>query len=55
VGVGEAKIGSLGINRSRETHVGWISSNLTAKFNLGLTLQVFETSGGRLQIFKLWG
>jgi hypothetical protein len=39
--VGEAKIESLGINKSREAHVGRNSSNLTAKLTLGLRLQVF--------------
>jgi hypothetical protein len=53
--VGEAKIGSLGINIALEVHVGWIPSNLTDSIHLGLTLQAFETSGGGLQIFILWG
>ena len=41
VGVGEAKIENLDINRLRETHVGRIPSNLPAKFK-----QIFETLGG---------
>jgi hypothetical protein len=42
----EGKTGRLNPKKSREVHVGRIPSNLTAKFNLGLTLQVFETSRG---------
>ena len=44
VSIGEAKIGSLGISRSREAHMGRNPSNLMAKLNLELTLQVFETT-----------
>ena len=40
-GVGEAKIWSLGINRSHKVHMGQNLSNLTVKLNLELTLQVF--------------
>ena len=35
-------------------HVGRIPSNLMDSIHFGLTLQIFETSGGELQIFKLW-
>jgi hypothetical protein len=54
VGMGKAKIGSLGINRSHEMHVGRIPSNLMAKFNLGLTLQVFETLGRWCKFLNFW-
>ena len=46
VDVGEAKIGSLGINRSCDQHVGGIPSNLPEKLNRRFILQLFETSGG---------
>ena len=46
MGVGEAKIGSLGINRSRDQLVGGIPSNLLEKHNRRFNLQLFETSGG---------
>jgi hypothetical protein len=37
-------MGRLNPKESREAHVGQNPSNLTAKLNLGLTLQVFEIS-----------
>jgi hypothetical protein len=43
VGVGEAKIESLGINRSRDRHVGGIPFNLPEKLNRRFNLQLFET------------
>jgi hypothetical protein len=51
VGAGEGKTGRLNPKESREVHVGWNPSNLTANLNLGLTLQVFETSGGWIANF----
>jgi hypothetical protein len=45
VGVGEAKIESLGINRSRDRHVGGIPSNLPEKIVRRFDLQLFEISG----------
>jgi hypothetical protein len=55
VGVGEAKIGRFLVKNARETHVCGISSNLPEKLNIRFILQVFETSGGKLSILKLWG
>ena len=46
MGVGEAKIGILGINRSHDQHVGGISSNLPEKLNRRFNLQLFKTLGG---------
>jgi hypothetical protein len=46
VGVGEGKTRKLNPKESCEVHVGQNPSNLTAKLNLGLTLQVLKTSGG---------
>jgi hypothetical protein len=43
--VGEAKIESLGINRSRDRHVGGMPSKLMGKVNRMSVLQVFETLG----------
>ena len=61
--MGEAKIESLRVWVRLKSvkllqvwaHVERIPSNLTDSIHLGLTLQIFETSGGELQIFKLWG
>ena len=49
----EGKTGSINPNKSRDRHVRRFPSNLMVKVNGGLTLQVFETSGVGLQIFKL--
>jgi hypothetical protein len=46
VGVGEAKIGSLGINISRDTHVGRVPSDLPENVDGRFILSVFETLGG---------
>jgi hypothetical protein len=45
------KTGRFNPKRSREVHVRWNPSNLTAKLMLGLTLQVFETSWGWIANF----
>jgi hypothetical protein len=46
VRVGEGKTERLNPKESREAHVGQNLSNLMAKLNLRLTLQVFETFKG---------
>jgi hypothetical protein len=38
-----------------QSYFSRVPSILTEKTNRGLKLPNFETSGGRLQIFKLWG
>jgi hypothetical protein len=55
VGVGEGKTGRLNPKESHEAHVGRNPSNLMAKLNLGLTLQVFKTSKRWIANFKFWG
>jgi hypothetical protein len=45
-GVDEVKIGSLGINRSSDRHVGRIPSKLPEKVDERFILSVFETSMG---------
>jgi hypothetical protein len=49
------KTGRFNPKRSREVHVRWNPSNLTAKLMLGLTLQVFETSWGWIANFLTLG
>jgi hypothetical protein len=52
----EGKIGrKKWVNRSHETHVGRVSSNLSEKLNKRFKLKLFETSRGKLSILKLWG
>jgi hypothetical protein len=51
----EGKSGKKYPNMSREAHMGRIISKLTAKLNLGLTLQVFKTSGGWIANFLTLG
>jgi hypothetical protein len=48
-------MGNFNPKWSRGRHVGRKPSKLMAKLTLGLRLQVFETSWGELQVFKLWG
>jgi hypothetical protein len=49
----EGKTGKKNPNRSRVTHVGRVPSKLTGKVNRRFVLQVFETLGDKLLVFKL--